>query len=89
MRIVPCPGQDAAVPKVLSAPPLPNMLSGLVSWPGDANPADTFITVYEADNPGPPTGLGAPITLATVTGTSFTSDTTGLLSANRRRPPPV
>ena len=65
----------------LSAPELPNVLSGVVAYPGDGEPATTFITIYDANNPGPPSGLGSPLTFSAVTTDAYTTDTTGLQSA--------
>ena len=73
---------DAPInPNEEAAPPLDNVLSGVVAWPGDGDPADTFITVYAADNPGPPAGLGGPVTFSAVPADTWTTDTTGLQSA--------
>ncbi|MFT4621790.1 MAG: hypothetical protein ACI8PZ_000442 [Myxococcota bacterium] len=64
-----------------SAPPLDNVLSGVIAWPGGDDPEHSFVTVYDANNPGPPAGLGRPLTFATIPSSTFTTDTSGLKSA--------
>ncbi len=65
----------------LSAPPLVNGISGSVVFAGNTPPAQTFVTVYSADNPGPPAGTGGPITFSSVPAHAFTGDGAGLQSA--------
>jgi hypothetical protein len=64
----------------LSAPGLGNVISGVVVS-GATDPGNTLVTVYAADNPGPPTGTGAPLTFAPVPAHTYTGAGAGIQSA--------
>ncbi|HHO51455.1 MAG TPA: hypothetical protein ENK18_11410 [Deltaproteobacteria bacterium] len=66
----------------LAAPPLLSTLSGSVILLSDEEPATTYITVYDADNPGPPAGTGAPVTFATVPRASYSTDSAGIRASS-------
>lgn len=66
----------------LAAPPLLNTLSGPVVLLGDVEPATTYVTVYDADDPGPPAGTGAPLTFGTVPAASYSTEDAGIRAAS-------
>jgi hypothetical protein len=65
----------------LSAPPLLNAIEGTVVFGGVGDLGPTFVTVYAADNPGPPAGTGAPLTFGAVAPDAFTGEGAGVQSA--------
>lgn len=61
--------------------PVGNGITGSVLFSGPDAPAVTYVTLFRADDPGPPAGTGSPITFTTVRATAFTGRDQGMESA--------
>lgn len=57
------------------APHLLNSISGTVVFVGEGELAPTFITVYDARNPGPPLGTGSPISFSAIAAEEWSDGT--------------
>lgn len=60
----------------------PGVIMGDVLVVGPERPADVFVLLYEADNPGPPAGLGGPINFDVIPAESFEQSPLGSWSAS-------
>ncbi len=58
-----------------------NSISGTIVADGVAAPNHVFVFVFDAKNPPPPIGTGAPYTFTTVSSMAFTGDEAGVQSA--------
>jgi hypothetical protein len=58
-----------------------NGITGSVVFSGRGAPSTTFVTLYRADDPGPPAGTGSPITFTTVPAGAFTGRDQGMEAA--------
>ncbi|MEQ1503276.1 MAG: hypothetical protein ABMB14_13650 [Myxococcota bacterium] len=58
-----------------------NAVHGEVVFAGVGDPSTTFVTLFAADDPGPPAGTGSPVTFSTVGASAFTGPAAGLQSA--------
>jgi hypothetical protein len=72
---------DGRPPLDPDAPALPGGIEGTVVVLGQGAGADTFVTVYRADDPGPPLGTGRPVTFATVPASAYGAGEQALPSA--------
>jgi hypothetical protein len=61
--------------------PILGALSGTVVYGGTGEPGNTYVTLFSANNPGPPVGTGRPLTFAAVPADTFTQVDAGLVSA--------
>ena len=68
----------------VGVPPALNSISGEVVFGGDdeAPIGPTFITLYDAENPGPPVGTGGPVTFSSVPAEAFPPPDAGLRAAS-------
>ncbi|MBX2797511.1 MAG: hypothetical protein KTR31_07585 [Myxococcales bacterium] len=68
----------------LSAPPLLNSIEGSVVFTGgdDTPLGPTYINAYDANNPGPPAGTGAPVTFSSVPAGAYSGIDAGLRTAD-------
>lgn len=64
---------DGTPPLDPDAAAQPGSIAGTVVLAAGGTPATTFVTVYRADDPGPPTGTGRPVTFATVPADTYGS----------------
>jgi hypothetical protein len=62
--------------------PILGAISGTVVYGGAGEPGNTYVTLFSAENPGPPAGTGRPLTFAAVAGSDFTQVDAGLVSAD-------
>lgn len=69
------------VPLDPNAPDILNSISGSVVLSGVEEAATVIVLLYDANDPPPPEGTGAPLTLSTVPGSAF-SGASGLLEAD-------
>ena len=66
----------------LGVPPLLNAIEGTIVFAGEGDLGPTYVTVYDANNPGPPAGTGGPITFSTVPASSYSTTAAGVQSAS-------
>jgi hypothetical protein len=59
----------------------PAVVSGTVVLTGGGRPADTVLLVYDAQDPPPPVGTGAPLTFGALSRDAFEGDGMGLFEA--------
>lgn len=65
-------GCDYEAPLNPFADPLANAIQGTVVLDGPDSGANAVVLAYAADNPGPPSGTGRPLTFTTITADQFT-----------------
>ncbi|MEN0068310.1 MAG: hypothetical protein AAGA48_39690 [Myxococcota bacterium] len=70
-----CTWEPPLLDNEFGPPPLLNSISGTVVFAGDLDEVQpTFITIFDARNPGPPLGTGGPVTVAAVRAEDFNPD---------------
>lgn len=74
-----CAWEPPIVPLDTAAPS--GVVSGSVSVVGPEAPSDTYVLLYDANNPGPPNGLGRPINFDVVPKSAFARAADGSWSA--------
>ena len=72
---------DWVAPLDPNAPVVPNALRGEVVLANGAAPAPTFVLLYDAADPPPPAGTGAPVNFAAVPASAFTGAAGGVQAA--------
>lgn len=65
----------------VSAPKILNAVNGEILFAGEGEVASTWVTVFDANAPGPPVGTGSPVALAAVSERAWSVDGAGLRSA--------
>jgi hypothetical protein len=81
LLVVGAAGCAYEAPRNPNADPLLNAVVGTVVFAGDGELAPTYVTVYDAANPPPPVGTGAPTTFTAIPTAAYSDPAAGLPAA--------